>query len=127
MNYDDSFLYFMYGRIRRAQYGEWRNLTYRKARAEYRRRLGYNKQSRTCTMCKRVINNKRMITIDHIIPLWVCREYDMPNLEFDLRNFRMACKECNGTRGKLMTIESLDLPDKVKKRLIGIRDSRIKP
>ena len=42
---------------------------------------------------------KKNRTIDHIIPMWVLVKYNMPWLEWDPNNFRIACIACNQRLG----------------------------
>lgn len=117
----NAFIIVMYCRIRKTQYGKWRNKKYREVKSTYLRGLAYQRKwVHKCPDCGARLNYRNR-TIDHIIPLWVCRDYRMPNLEFDVRNFRIMCQACNTKRSHVeLTIETLQLPAKVKERLMKI-------
>lgn len=122
----NDFIVCMYGYIRRAQYGEWRNTLYRQRKSLYKRtytQAHRGKWLSHCPECKQRMTKKiyqpHTYTIDHIIPLWVCREYNMPQLEFDLRNFRVLCSTCNTFRGhKEFKWEDLKLSEELKASIL---------
>lgn len=114
----------MYCKLRRKQFGEFRNKMYRRKKFEYldnKRMQGWNPKCTECgiQMNKRY-NSSRRQTIDHVIPLWVCREYSMPELEFNSRNFRIICSKCNQVRGYRETSwDDLDLSPEVKEKILN--------
>lgn len=99
---DFTFVLVMYAKIRRAQYGEWRNTTYRRAKHEFKRQHFTN----ICGICHKRMKKYEM-NLDHIIPLTICYQYDLPQLEFDHRNFRWTHRQCNLERG---IMKLTDLP-----------------
>lgn len=110
---NDNFVIFMYCRIRRVQWALLRQKTYKSIRREYIRKHKHPKHRRICKICNKVIETYNEISIDHITPLSICIQYDMPMLEFDVRNFRLAHLTCNQTKASSI----VDLPDNVKKIL----------
>ncbi len=109
----DDFVFFMYGRIRKAQFGLWRNLTYRQAKYDYKTA----NFTRRCALCGQTMKRKD-VTLDHIIPLNICREYNLPQLEFDARNFRLTHQYCNMQRG-VHTID--DLPAQLRLKVLSVQ------
>lgn len=88
---DDSVWWALYRGLR-LHLGEWKHWT-----LFYERKRWYseNKYPVHCTACGHYIPNKKDRTIDHIIPVKVCMELELPLLIFDRRNFQMLCKTCN--------------------------------
>ena len=118
----DDFVLYMYGRVRKAQFGEWRNLKYREKKGEYRKQNDVPKRCEDCNDRLYYYGIRRNWSVDHIIPLWVCRDYGLPELEFDFRNWRIICMTCNYRRGlKEITLESLSLPAPVMQKLLSLQ------
>lgn len=56
---------------------------------------------------------KKDRTLDHIIPIEMCVELEMPAMIFDPRNFQMLCLKCNQKKGNKIH----SLPEAVQKAL----------
>lgn len=92
------------------------SLYYQKVKREVRK----NHYGKLCPECGVKMsspkdNNSRSLTIDHIIPVWVCKAVDYWHGIVDPKNMRVMCATCNSKRGdKLATIADIrkDLGDK---------------
>lgn len=92
------------------------SLYLQKVKREFRRPyLGSKCPCCGVTMTPPNINAPTMITIDHIIPVWVCEQLEYYHGIVDPKNMRVMCYECNSRRGgQLTTVADVrkDLGDK---------------
>ncbi|MFJ6416504.1 HNH endonuclease [Paeniglutamicibacter sp. NPDC091659] len=112
---DSDRITVLYCRIRRQQWGQFRNVRYRRAKADYKRAHYTNR----CAICHRKMKRNE-VTIDHIIPLNICNAYNLPQLEFDHRNFRLVHSICNLQRGNMSLA---DLPIKLQAKILSVQNS----
>ncbi|WP_418888830.1 HNH endonuclease signature motif containing protein [Paeniglutamicibacter quisquiliarum] len=103
----------LYCRIRRQQWGQFRNVRYRRAKSDYKRAHYTNR----CAICHQKMKRNE-VTIDHIIPLNICNAYNLPQLEFDHRNFRLVHSRCNLARGEM---KLADLPEKLQAKILSVQ------
>lgn len=116
MDNDDTMLRCLLWLGYRHYIGMWKYKTLQAARMSYLKSIGWRG---LCSICGEAVNqNKNRRSVDHIVPVSICLELNMPGLIFDIRNFRLAHQKCNQRRGN----STDDLPDSIKKLLAGKRN-----
>lgn len=108
----DSTHYLLYLGVRHAL-GHWKNRTIKRS---FMRWLADNGWPKYCELCGGKVTHKQR-SVDHIIPVSVCLELEMPMLLFDSRNFRFAHRTCNSKRAN----RTNDLPLTIQSKLDEIR------
>lgn len=87
--------HWMFYRGLRTYLGLWKKEALRVATRKWRRE---NNHPVHCVLCGRYLKYGER-TIDHIIPISICMELEMPGLIFDTRNFQLLCNGCNVHKG----------------------------
>ena len=117
MGQNDITVYWLFYKGLRQYLGLWK---FRTLKTEFYRWMVANGWPNICGICHKKIRTRKERSLDHIIPISICMELEMPGLIFDPRNFRVAHRDCNEMRSSNIS----DLPKKVRQALAEKRKNK---